>query len=60
VDLQALAGILARFSQLVEELPELAEIEINPLLVFPDARDFRAVDARVRLCQTQEMTSGRR
>ncbi|MGA3165339.1 MAG: acetate--CoA ligase family protein [Terriglobia bacterium] len=57
VDLQALAGILQRFSQLVEELPELAEIEINPLLVFPDARDFRAVDARVRLCQTQEMTS---
>jgi acetyltransferase len=57
VDLPALAGILQRFSQLVEELPELAEIEINPLLVFPDARDFRAVDARVRLCQTQEMTS---
>jgi len=56
-DLAALAEILQRFSQLVEELPELAEIEINPLLVFPEGKDFRAVDARVRLCETQEMVS---
>jgi len=33
----------------VEDLPQIAEIEINPFLVFPDARQFRAVDARVRL-----------
>jgi acetyl coenzyme A synthetase (ADP forming)-like protein len=57
VDLAALAEILQRFSQLVEELPELAEIEINPLLVFPEGKDFRAVDARVRLCETQDMVS---
>jgi acyl-CoA synthetase (NDP forming) len=49
VDFDALAEILQRFSQLAEELPEIAEIEINPLLVFPRAADFRAVDARVRL-----------
>ena len=49
VDLDALAEILQRFSQLAEELPAIAEIEINPLLVFPRAADFRAVDARVRL-----------
>jgi len=49
VDLVALAEILQRFSQLVEELAELAEIEINPLLVFPESGKFRAVDARVRL-----------
>ncbi len=55
VNLDALAEILQRFSQLVEELPELAEIEINPLLVFPEAKEFRAVDSRVRLSQTQEM-----
>jgi len=57
VDLNGLAKILERFSQLVEELPELTEIEINPLLVFPDARDFRAVDARVRLAQKPERLS---
>ncbi len=51
IDFKALAEILQRFSQLVEELPQIAEIEINPFLVFPDARQFRAVDARVRLDQ---------
>jgi acyl-CoA synthetase (NDP forming) len=49
VDMEALAEILERFSQMVEELPQLAEIEINPFIVFPDSKDFRAVDARVRL-----------
>jgi acetate---CoA ligase (ADP-forming) len=52
VNLDALAETLQRFSQLVEDLPDLAEIEINPLLVFPEAQDFRAVDARVRLMKT--------
>ena len=49
IDIKALVKMLQRFSQLVEDLPQIAEIEINPFLVFPDARDFRAVDARVRL-----------
>jgi acetyltransferase len=49
VDLDALAEILQRFTQLVEDLPGIAEIEINPLLVFPEAADFRAADARARL-----------
>ena len=54
VDLDALAEILQRFSQLAEDMPEIAEIEINPLLVFPQAGDFRAVDARVRLVGEKE------
>ena len=49
IDFAALAEILQRFSQLVEDLPELAEVDINPLLVFPEGTSFRAVDARVRL-----------
>jgi acetyltransferase len=51
VDLNALAETLQRFGQLVEDLRGLEEIEINPLLVFPEAAAFRAVDARVRLSQ---------
>jgi acetyltransferase len=54
VDLDALAEVLQRFSQLAEDMPEIAEIEINPLLVFPQAGDFRAVDARVRLREKGE------
>ncbi|MGO9271628.1 MAG: acetate--CoA ligase family protein, partial [Terriglobia bacterium] len=49
IDFEALAVILERFSQLVEDLPQMAEVEVNPLMVFPEGRDFCAVDARVRL-----------
>ena len=49
IELKALVESLQRFSQLVEDLPQIAEIEINPFLVFPEAKAFRAVDARVRL-----------
>jgi acetyltransferase len=51
VDLRGLAEILERFSQLVEDLPQLEEMDINPLMVFPEAKDFRAVDVRVRLAE---------
>ena len=47
LDRDALATIVARFSQLLEDLPELVEIEINPLTVGPSGAV--AVDARARL-----------
>jgi len=53
VDMEKLAEILERFSQLVEDLPQLAEMDINPLMVFPDADEFRAVDIRVRLAESR-------
>ena len=40
-------GSVGRFSQLLVDLPELGEIEINPLTVGPDGAV--AVDARARL-----------
>ena len=52
VDLGGLAQVLQRFSQLVEDLPQVSEIEVNPLMVFPAARDFRAADARARVSKT--------
>jgi acetyltransferase len=51
VDVAGLAEVLERFSQLVDDLPQLAEMDINPLMVFPEAKDFRAVDIRVRLTE---------
>ena len=47
VDLAALEQLLARFSQLVVELPRIAEIDINPLLA--SAEGLMALDARVVL-----------
>ena len=47
VDRLVLAGIISRFSQLLVDVPELREIEINPLMASPDGAI--AVDARARL-----------
>jgi acetyltransferase len=47
VDLDALAEVLVRFSQLVVEQPWIAELDVNPLLATPDR--LVALDARVVL-----------
>jgi acetyltransferase len=49
VDLAALETLLVRFSQLVADLPDVAEIDINPLLAGPD--QIVALDARVLLSE---------
>jgi acetyl-CoA synthetase (ADP-forming) len=49
VGLDALAAIVERFSQLLVDVPELAEIEINPLTAGPGGAV--AVDARARLAR---------
>jgi acetate---CoA ligase (ADP-forming) len=49
-DLEALADVLLRVSQLATDHPEIAELDVNPLLAFPDG--VRAVDARVLLAPT--------
>ncbi|MDP3852433.1 bifunctional acetate--CoA ligase family protein/GNAT family N-acetyltransferase [Phenylobacterium sp.] len=43
----AIADVLARLSRLVVELPEIAELDINPLLA--DAEGVLALDARMAL-----------
>ena len=45
VDFAALVDVLLRASQLAVDVPEIAELDINPLLAFPDR--VVAVDARV-------------
>ncbi len=47
VDFAALADVLQRVSQLAVDFPEIAELDINPLLAFPDG--VTAVDARILL-----------
>ena len=47
VDRQALVETIQRISQLVVEHPEIAELDINPFLAFPDGG--LAVDCRVAL-----------
>lgn len=51
VDLDAIALTLIQLAQLVADIPEIQEIDINPLLA--DARGVIALDARVRLSPTE-------
>ena len=46
-DLPALTDMLLRISRLADDLPEVAELDLNPVIARPDG--VFAVDARVRL-----------
>jgi len=48
-DKAAVLDILVRLAQLAEDLPEISEIEINPLRVLAPGQGAVAVDVRVRL-----------
>lgn len=47
VDLAALETLLVRFSQLLADFPDIAEVDINPLLATPE--QIIALDARIVL-----------
>ena len=46
-DTAALADVLLRVSRLADDLPEVAEVELNPVIALPDG--VRAARARVRV-----------
>jgi acetyltransferase len=48
-DLEAVIETVERLSQLAAEYPAISEIDINPLMVLPQGRGVRAVDARIFL-----------
>ncbi|MCL6634714.1 MAG: acetate--CoA ligase family protein, partial [Peptococcaceae bacterium] len=48
-DLEALAGVLQGVARLGMDWPELAELDINPLYVLPEAQGAWAVDAMAAL-----------
>jgi len=48
-DREAIADVLARVSWLVVDCPQVAELDINPLMVWEEGRGVMAVDVRVLL-----------
>jgi acetyltransferase len=57
VDMDALEQVLLRVSEMVCELPQLREMDINPLIV--DATGAVAVDARIVIDHAPQALSGR-
>lgn len=48
-DMDAIADALMRLSQLVTDFAEIEEMDINPLIVLPEGKGARVVDARILL-----------
>jgi acetyltransferase len=46
-DTDALVDCLLRISQMVTDLPQIVELDINPLFVYPSGQGVMAVDARI-------------
>jgi acyl-CoA synthetase (NDP forming) len=48
-DVPALEGLLLRLSRLAEEVPELAELDLNPVFALPPGQGYLVADVRVRV-----------
>ena len=48
-DIPAIEDLLLRVARLVEEVPEIAELDLNPVIALPPGRACQIVDARIRV-----------
>jgi acetyltransferase len=49
IDKGAVVDTLLRIGQLVQDFPEIAELDINPLIVYPEGQGAIAIDMRLVL-----------
>ena len=45
----AIEELLLRVSRLAEEVPEIGEIDLNPVFAFPPGQGCRVADARIQV-----------
>ena len=48
-DVKALQGLLLRVSAMLEDIPEISELDLNPVNVMPAGKGYRVIDARIML-----------
>jgi len=48
-DIEALRDVLLRVSRLADEIPEIVELDLNPVIALPDGDGCRIVDARIKV-----------
>ena len=48
-DVDAIEEVLLRLSRLVEDIPEISELDLNPIFALPPGQGCRIVDARIRV-----------
>jgi len=60
-DIDAIEQALLRISWLTEAVPEIAELDLNPVFALPPGEGYRIVDARIRVARVPaEDPGGRR
>ena len=50
-DIAAIEDLLLRIARLVEEVPQIAELDLNPIIALPPGRGCQIVDARIRVAK---------
>ena len=48
-DIEAVRDLLLRLSAMVGDIPQIAELDLNPVKVLPEGEGCRVVDARIML-----------
>jgi acetyl coenzyme A synthetase (ADP forming)-like protein len=48
-DVDALRDVLLRVSRLADEVPEIVELDLNPVIALPEGHGCRIVDARIKV-----------
>ena len=52
-DMDALRDVLLRVSRLAQEVPEIAEVDLNPVIALAPGKGCRIVDARIKVANPQ-------
>jgi acetate---CoA ligase (ADP-forming) len=56
-DIDALREILLRLSRMAQEIPEITEIDLNPVIALPPGDGCRIVDARIQVGQGRRLAA---
>jgi acyl-CoA synthetase (NDP forming) len=48
-DVKAIEEVLLRISRLIQEIPEISELDLNPIFALPEGQGCKIVDARIRI-----------
>ena len=51
-DIEAIEDVLLRISRLVEEIPEISELDLNPIFALPPGQGCRIVDSRFHVSKS--------
>lgn len=57
MDKEAILDTIMRIGQLVQDFPEIAELDINPLMVYPHGQGAIAIDMRLVLQDSHKEAS---